>query len=100
MSVVLAILALLAVLSLLGQSIASSSNEFRGIFLPDKFAKLGTISGKTKAEILAVVGEPTHIDYHMPGGKVLLQWIVPKYHIALLFDGEICEGITHESVSK
>jgi hypothetical protein len=100
MAAIWVILCLLALLSILGMSIASSSSEIRGIFLADRFAKLGTLSGKTKAEILSVVGEPTHIDYHMPGGRVLLQWIFPKYHIALLFDGEICEGITHEAVSK
>lgn len=94
------ILILLITISGLITHVSTSSNEMRGHFLPGKFRKLGTLTGRTKSDIVAYVGEPTHINYHMPEGKILYQWIVPHYHIALLFNGEICEGITHESTSK
>lgn len=60
-----------------------------------KFADLGTLTGKTKAEILAVVGQPNSVS-SVGDGKTLLQWQATGYHIALMFTGEICDGVTHE----
>jgi len=66
-----------------------------GWLLESKFAKLGVLAGRTKAEIINAVGAPTSTSA-MTDGKTLLQWMVTGYHIALLFDGDICEGVTHE----
>ena len=65
-----------------------------------KFAKLGTIAGKTRAEIIAAVGQPNSVS-GIGSGKTLLQWQhtsqAGAYHIALRFDeNDICEGVTHE----
>lgn len=66
-----------------------------GRALQQKFVSLGTIKGKTRIEIEAVVGAPNSISA-AAGGMVLCQWMAVGYHIALLFDGDICQGITHE----
>lgn len=72
--------------------------------LKSKFANLGTLSGRTKAEIIAAVGQPSSVS-STGDGKTLLQWQhvseAGGYHIALLFDAhDICEGVTHESSSN
>jgi hypothetical protein len=66
-----------------------------GNLLQQKFGNLGQLPGKTKEEIIAVVGPPNSISA-AGDGKSLLQWITPGYHVALLFEGEACLGITHE----
>ena len=63
--------------------------------LAEKFLFLGKLVGKTREQIIAKVGYPTSRSV-MSEGKELLQWQAGGYHIALLFDGDICEGITHE----
>jgi hypothetical protein len=67
--------------------------------LPNKFAELGTLGGRTKDEIVLAVGEPTSVTFNVGDGD-LLQWITKNYHIALLFKDDICLGITHESTFK
>jgi hypothetical protein len=69
-----------------------------------KFAGLGTLTGRTKEEIIKVVGPPTSIS-GLPNGKTLLQWQhisqAGGYHIALRFDDQgRCEGVTHEHSSR
>jgi hypothetical protein len=71
--------------------------------IKQKFATLGTIAGRSKADIIAAVGPPNSVS-GMAEGKTLLQWQhtsqAGAYHIALLFDAEdICEGVTHEYAS-
>ena len=65
-----------------------------------KFGKAGVLRGKTKAEIISLVGNPRTISA-LPHDKTLLQWMettsVGAYHVALRFDARgICEGVTHE----
>lgn len=68
--------------------------------LKKKFARLGTLPGRHKDEILAAVG-PVSTVSAAGAGKSLLQWqrasSTGAYHIALLFgvDG-VCEAVTHE----
>jgi hypothetical protein len=66
--------------------------------LAHRFSALGTLSGKTKEEIITSVGQPSSFSA-MANGKSLLQWQATGYHIALLFDGDLCEGVTHEYLS-
>lgn len=64
--------------------------------LNNKFIELGTLTGKTYSEIVSVVGEPTSKD--RIGESVLCQWILPAYHIGLLFDSDmICLGVNNET---
>lgn len=63
--------------------------------MAQRFAALGTLSGRTEAEIVAAVGQPSSRSA-MPEGKTLLQWQPTGYHIALLFKDGVCEGVTHE----
>ncbi|MEU0371200.1 hypothetical protein ABZ070_13220 [Streptomyces sp. NPDC006283] len=83
------------------------ANEFAGIMSEDSgllpggrrlaqgFASLGDLAGRSKDDISAVVGP--HSSFSVAGpGQVLLQWQSDVYHIALLFEGDVCVGITHE----
>jgi hypothetical protein len=63
--------------------------------LSKKFVRLGTLAGKSKDEIIEVVGLP-QARSAVQDGKELLQWQATGYHIALLFKDDICEGISHE----
>lgn len=67
-----------------------------GQSLNSRFVALGELRGKTKDEIVSAVGPPNSVSA-APEGKTVCQWIATGYHIALLFDGDTCEGITHES---
>lgn len=64
-----------------------------------KFVALGNVMGKTKSEIIAQVGPPTSISA-LAAGKTLLQWQATGCHMALRFNGESCEGITHQHLSQ
>lgn len=63
--------------------------------LNKKFIELGTLTGKSKQEIIAACGVPSSVS--AVAGKTLCQWMVPGYHIALLFNGDVCEGVSHEA---
>jgi hypothetical protein len=58
-----------------------------------KFARLGLIEGKTKAEITRVAGPPSNV--HDEGqGRAWWHWITAGYHMSLLFHGDVCERAT------
>jgi hypothetical protein len=63
--------------------------------LQRKFISLGTLRGLSKKHIISVVGQPNSVSA-VGDGTTLYQWIDTGYHIALLFRGEICEGVSHE----
>lgn len=63
--------------------------------LPQKFASLGTIAGRTKDEIFKVTGLPSSMST-ADCGKVHCHWETSRYRITLIFSGEICEGVAHE----
>jgi hypothetical protein len=63
--------------------------------LNTKFVRLGELKGRRRPEIEAAVGPPNAVST-VAGGKTLCQWMQPGYHIALLFDNDVCEGVTHE----
>lgn len=61
-----------------------------------KFGALGTLTGRSAAEIIAAVGPPNTVSA-LPGGGQLLQWQSVGYHVALAFDAQgICMGVTFE----
>jgi hypothetical protein len=66
-----------------------------GRALHQKFMELGTLQGKRKDEIIAKVGPPCSFAA-VGGGKTLLQWEATGFNIGLLFNGESCEGVTHQ----
>jgi len=88
MLVILGISTLIGIIQVISSSVAGPS-------LQNKFVRMGTLAGKTKAQIISVAGQPNSISV-LPGGKTLLQWMATGYHIALTFNGEICEGVSHE----
>ena len=65
-----------------------------GRALQQKFISLGNFQGQTRKQIEAVVGPPNSIS--AVGNGTLCQWMATGYHIAVLFDGDVCKGITHE----
>ena len=95
-----AFLIALPILMLLGAAVqrAFAASDVQGT--RRKFAQLGTIAGRSKADIIQAVGQPTSVS-NIAGGKTLLQWQhvtqAGAYHIALRFDAaDVCEGVTHE----
>jgi hypothetical protein len=68
-----------------------------GRALHKRFVALGTLKGRTRKEIVKVVGEPTS-ETTLPDGRTLLEWRATGYHIALLFEKNgRCFGVTHEN---
>ena len=59
-----------------------------------KFEALGKLKGKTKQEIIAAVGPPSAISA-VGNGKTLCHWMKTGFDIGSIFDGEVCEGISH-----
>ncbi len=81
-----------------GGLITAATRNVQGNALATKFAELGTLTGKTQQEIIAAVGEhPTSVSA-LGENQTLVQWQKENYHIALAFTGDICDGITHESL--
>ncbi|WP_157968619.1 hypothetical protein [Streptomyces geranii] len=63
--------------------------------LAQGFAGLGNLVGRSRDDIIAVVGP--YSSFSLVGSnQVLLQWQSDVYHIALLFEEDNCMGITHE----
>jgi hypothetical protein len=69
--------------------------QWSGRSLRTQFQCLGRLEGRTKDEIIRVVGQPSG-SWTVGEGKTLLQWMTMGYHVALRFDGDRCEGITYE----
>lgn len=87
---------LMPILSIIWYVCMNASVRTPGNSLNQKFVSLGTLQGKTLAEITAVCGQPSSVSITATG--TLRQWIATGYHIALLFDkDDMCVGITHES---
>lgn len=76
-------------------AIISAMTTAPGRSLQNKFVNMGTLTGKSKNEIISIVGSPNSISA-LPDGKVVLQWMATGYHIALIFNDDICEGVSHE----
>ena len=83
----------------IGGAISAAFVGQEGAELGSKFAGLGNMTGKTRAEIVAVVGEPTAIS-HLGNGVTLLQWQATGYHIAINFHNDVFAGIAHEFSTK
>jgi hypothetical protein len=70
-----------------------------GRALQRKFRKLGVLKGQRKSVIFIMAGAPNAIST-LPNGRTLCQWQATGYHIALIFDGDICEGVSHEFAAR
>jgi len=87
-----------------GAAYLALKSMLHSVSLRSRFAKVGTLRGLAKPDIIAAVGQPTSTSAQ-PHGKTLLQWMetlpTGAYHVALLFDANgVCEGITHEHNSQ
>lgn len=90
MELVIAVIAGLVLFAIIAAFLRAPGN-----LLQQKFARLGQLPGKSKEEIISAVGPPNSISA-AANGNTLLQWLAAGYQIALLFDGDVCLGITHE----
>lgn len=97
--VFIAILLVVVVLSGLLFAMQKKSVTAPGRELFQRFVALNPIKGKTKDEIIAQVGPPTSISA-LAGGQSLLQWQATGCHMALVFTGDTCEGISHQYVHQ
>jgi hypothetical protein len=73
-------------------AIVAAGNALPARRLRRGFGRIGDPCGRTMAEIIAVVGQP-HSSSDEGEGRRLCQWIVPDYHVALMFQGELCERV-------
>lgn len=85
-------------LILLIPGIASIGYASQARSLRSKFDRLGILKGKSKSMIITAVGAPNSISVVGPN-QTLLQWQIAGYHIAILFTGEVCDGISHEHIN-
>lgn len=68
-----------------------------GRALRKRFVSLHTLKGKSRKEIVNIVGPPA-TETPLPDGRTLLQWRATGYHIALVFEQNgRCFGVTHEN---
>lgn len=65
--------------------------------LQNKFHDLGNLKGKTRAEIERIVGQPQSWAA-IGDNKISCTWNTSNhnYSINLIFNGDICEGVSHE----
>lgn len=90
---------LIMIVVVVGGAIQAAMVTNPGKELHAKFVNLGTLSGRTKDDIVTAVGAPSSISA-VGEGQTLLQWQATGCHMALLFTGEICDGITHEHIHQ
>jgi hypothetical protein len=88
-------LILLGVGVLIGWWIISGKPAADARALQAKFHQLGTVAGKTRAEIEKVVG-PAKSWVAIGDGRFTYSWNTQKYYVTLVFKGDICEGIQNE----
>ncbi|MDZ4851494.1 MAG: hypothetical protein SGI77_19565 [Pirellulaceae bacterium] len=65
-----------------------------GSVMASRFQSLGDLSGKHLHEIVRVVGKPVSVS--STGDGQLIQWMATGYHISLIFQNDLCQGISHE----
>ena len=56
---------------------------------------LDSPAGHTKSELIDALGQPKSIS-SMAQGRTLLQWQSPGKHLVMSFNGDVCEGVTHQ----
>ena len=100
MDAVIAITGGLVITGLIWLAVNSASSVGKASALKTKFGQAGMLRGKSREEIIALVGPPRTLSA-APHGKAVLQWMetgaAGAYHVALLFDASgVCEGVTHE----
>ena len=100
MDFVLALIGGLVVTGLIWLAVNGGSSVGKASALKSMFGQAGMLRGKSRDEIIALVGPPRTLSA-APHGKAVLQWMetgaAGAYHVALLFDANgVCEGVTHE----
>lgn len=99
MVILIGIILVICIISLLS-SMSQRVHMFdRGVALNKRFNKLGRVTGLTIRQVTDAVGPPTAVT-HASANQIIMQWQEIGYHIVLVFDGGICEGVSHEYASS
>jgi hypothetical protein len=97
----LAMLIMLVCMLVFDESLKSF--RYKGRLLQARFREIGNPAGKTRREIVALVGAPTKVR-PLPEGKTALHWIARGYDIVLQFAGSgdeaVCEGASYETAAE
>jgi hypothetical protein len=79
--------------------VLSAASANRSVKLKRAVAALGNVTQFDYQTIVSRLGNPASIS-GMPNGEQLVQWITPRYHIAMSFDRDgKCLGIDHEAAA-
>ncbi len=62
-----------------------------------RFRAAGVLVGRSKADVVKAIGREPNSWTAAGPGRELLQWMESGYHICLVFQDGVCEGVTHES---
>ena len=66
----------------------------KSLRLRKRFQHLGTLPGRSIAEVLQLVGQPSNRS-RLPSGREILEWRRVGFHIALSFSHGVCDGVEH-----
>ena len=77
-------------------ALQSAAVRAPGVALQKKFISLGTLRGRTLQSIVAGCGQPNSFS-SLANGRSVRQWMATGYHISLIFNGDTCEGVSHEA---
>ena len=66
----------------------------KSLRLRKRFQRLGTLPGRSIAEVLQYVGKPSNHS-RLPSGREILEWRRVGFHIALSFSHGVCDGVEH-----
>lgn len=85
---------------LAGGAIAKQSlDRAKGRRYARQLGAMGNLVGKPKATFIQMLGQPASTVLKGEG-KVALVWSWPGYAIALLFEGEACQGVLYEKLDR
>jgi hypothetical protein len=66
--------------------------SLKSLRLQNRFKRLGSLRGRSVDEVVKFAGKPSHrsrLDTH----REVLEWRRVGFHIALLFNDGVCEGV-------
>jgi hypothetical protein len=90
------VLLLLALVFTLGTVFVTIMLPWHRRSLPALFLQLGRLTGKSQREIVVAAGEPSAwTDWDEE--TELLEWRSKQYYVALVFRGEVCQGVQQEA---
>jgi len=81
----------------LGTLAKDRSQRSAGRKVARQLAGLGNLVGRQRSEFDSLLGKPAS-SISKGEGKIAIVWAWPGYAIALLFEGESCQGVLYEQL--